>query len=75
MTQALRELDGKGITGKEVTPFLLSRIVELSEGRSLEANVILLKSNVGLACEIAQCLTEKTRCLTEKTRCLTEKTR
>jgi len=59
--QALMELHGKGITGKEVTPFLLSRIVELTEGRSLETNVHLLRSNVGLACEVARSLTERTR--------------
>ena len=69
MTQALRELDGKGIRGKEVTPFLLSRIVELTEGRSLETNVHLFENNVVLACEIARCLTGQTRCLTGKTRC------
>lgn len=61
LTQALKELDGRGVTGKEVTPFLLSRIVELTGGRSLETNVHLLRSNVGLACEIARSLAERTR--------------
>ena len=39
--------------GKGVTPFLLSRIVELSGGASLEANVKLFHNNVRLACRIA----------------------
>jgi pseudouridine-5'-phosphate glycosidase len=59
MKQALGELDQNGIRGKEVTPFLLSRIVELTGGRALEANVHLLRSNVELACDIARCLAEQ----------------
>ncbi len=55
-TQALEELSLKDIKGKEVTPFLLSRIVELTGGRALETNVRLLKGNVELACDIALCL-------------------
>jgi pseudouridine-5'-phosphate glycosidase len=55
--QAIEELNRKGIKGKAVTPFLLSRIVELTGGRALETNVHLLKSNVELACDIAQSLT------------------
>ncbi len=56
LKQALEDLSDGGITGKEVTPFLLARIFELSGGRSLEANIELLLSNVRLACEIARCL-------------------
>ena len=41
------------ITGKAVTPFLLLRIVELSEGRSLEVNLDLARNNVRVAGEIA----------------------
>ncbi len=51
---ALRAASAEGITGKEVTPFLLSRILELTEGRSLTANVALLRSNARLAAEIAK---------------------
>jgi pseudouridine-5'-phosphate glycosidase len=50
---AAGELSDRGITGKGVTPFLLSRIVELSGGVSLEANVTLFHNNVRLACRIA----------------------
>lgn len=46
----------RGIAGKAVTPFLLGRIVELSDGRSLEANIALVKSNARLAGEIAVAL-------------------
>ena len=53
MRTALRDLDTQGIRGKGVTPFLLSRIVELSGGAALETNVKLFHNNVSLGCEIA----------------------
>ncbi|MCX7654140.1 MAG: pseudouridine-5'-phosphate glycosidase [Fervidobacterium sp.] len=52
--QAINECFEKGIVGKQVTPYLLSRIVELSNGKTLKANIELLKSNVVLACQIAK---------------------
>ncbi|MBP0615280.1 pseudouridine-5'-phosphate glycosidase [Jiella mangrovi] len=54
--QALEDAARKAITGKAVTPFLLGRIVELSGGRSLEANIALIKANARLAGEIAVAL-------------------
>ena len=54
--QALGEATAKGVAGKAVTPFLLGRIVTLSEGRSLEANIALIKANARLAGEIAVAL-------------------
>lgn len=54
--QALRDMDEKGVTGKHVTPFLLSRVGELSKGRTLSANVALYRNNVRLACRVAACL-------------------
>jgi pseudouridine-5'-phosphate glycosidase len=42
-----------GITGKAVTPYLLQRIFELTEGRSLEANIALVRNNARLAALIA----------------------
>ena len=57
--RALADLDARGVTGKSVTPFLLSRIVELSDGKSLETNVKLFHSNVLLASAIASELTGK----------------
>ena len=54
IARALADLAARGVRGKEVTPFLLSRIVELSGGVALETNVRLFHNNVRLACEIAR---------------------
>jgi pseudouridine-5'-phosphate glycosidase len=53
ISRAQEDLEKRGVSGKAVTPFLLSRIVELSGGASLEANVNLFANNVRLACRIA----------------------
>ena len=50
---ALADADAQGIRAKEVTPFLLGRMFELSGGRSLEANIALVRSNARLAARIA----------------------
>ncbi len=42
-----------GISGKSVTPYLLQRIFELTEGRSLVANIALVRNNARLAAAIA----------------------
>lgn len=47
-----------GISGKGVTPYLLQRIFELTEGKSLEANIALVRNNARLAARIAQHLTD-----------------
>ncbi len=46
------------ISGKGVTPFLLSRIAERTEGRALKANIALLRNNAEIAGKIAVALTE-----------------
>ncbi len=51
---ALAEANKNGITAKNVTPFLLQRIFELTEGRSLTANIALVLNNARLASEIAR---------------------
>ena len=51
--EAVAEARAKGIGQKEVIPFLLGRIVELTEGRSLVANVALVHNNASVAAEIA----------------------
>ena len=51
--RALAECDERGIHGKDITPFLLGRIVELSEGRSLETNIALVRSNARLGAALA----------------------
>ena len=53
---ALTEAGAKGIAAKSVTPFLLQRIFELTEGRSLTANIALVLNNARLAAEIARAL-------------------
>lgn len=51
--QALHEADRDGISGKEVTPYLLSRVVALTGGDSLKSNIQLVFNNVKLAAQIA----------------------
>jgi pseudouridine-5'-phosphate glycosidase len=53
---AVREAHEKGIRGKEVTPFLLQRIAELTGGKSMRANLALLLNNASLAAKIARTL-------------------
>ena len=53
---AIREAEAAGISGKEVTPFLLDRVLQLTEGRSLEANIALVLNNARLAAQIAVAL-------------------
>jgi pseudouridine-5'-phosphate glycosidase len=50
---AVAEADQRGITRKELTPFLLAKINELSEGRSLKANIALVRNNAAIAARIA----------------------
>ncbi|NIY78557.1 pseudouridine-5'-phosphate glycosidase [Celeribacter sp. HF31] len=56
---ALKEAEDKGIAAKEVTPFLLQRMFELTEGKSLVANIALVRNNARLAAQIACELTAK----------------
>lgn len=56
--QALKEAEEKGIQGKEVTPFLLGKVKELTEGKSLEANIALVKNNAKIGAEIAIALNQ-----------------
>jgi pseudouridine-5'-phosphate glycosidase len=51
--QALAECDAQGIRGKDITPFLLGRVVELSGGRSLDTNIALVRSNARLGAALA----------------------
>jgi len=53
IAQATQEADEAGIAAKAVTPFLLQRIFELTQGRSLVANVELVKNNANLAAKLA----------------------
>ena len=51
--QALRDAAAADIKGKAVTPYLLSRIAELTHGESLAANLALLENNARVAAQIA----------------------
>ncbi|MEY2580437.1 MAG: pseudouridylate synthase [Ilumatobacteraceae bacterium] len=58
IVNALRDLEAQGIVGQAVTPFLLSRIAERTGGRSLAANIALIKQNAAAAADIAVELTK-----------------
>jgi pseudouridylate synthase len=51
--QALADLDERGISGRDATPYLLGRIVELTNGASLTANIALVRENARVGAEIA----------------------
>ena len=57
--QALTEAETQSITAKAVTPFLLSRIFELTGGASLTANIALVRNNARLGAQIAAHLCNK----------------
>ncbi len=52
--QALSEAEAKGINGKELTPFLLDRIKEITDGQSLETNIALVRNNAVVGARIAK---------------------
>ena len=54
--QALDEAAQQGVSGKQVTPFLLARIKELTEGRSLATNIALVKHNAVVGARLAVAL-------------------
>ena len=56
--RALADADAAGISGKDVTPYLLARINELTDGRSLAANVALIKNNAAFAADLAVAVTQ-----------------
>lgn len=51
--QALIEADAQNVSGKDVTPFLLGKIFELTNGKSLDTNIVLVRNNAKIATEIA----------------------
>ncbi len=54
ISQALNEAKKQGIKGKEVTPFLLKKIVEETKGDSLKANIALIYNNAKIGAKIAK---------------------
>ena len=53
INEAIQEMNKRGITGKDTTPFLLARIAEQTKGESLDTNIKLVLNNAKLAAEIA----------------------
>ncbi len=53
INKAVKQANDEGISGKKTTPYLLSRVLELTEGKSLEANIQLVYNNAKIAAEIA----------------------
>lgn len=53
ITRALDDMEERGIGGRDATPFLLDRIVELTDGASLAANIALVRNNARLGTDIA----------------------
>ncbi len=51
--EAVAEADALGVTGKRITPFLLTKVKELTEGASLEANIKLVLNNAEIGAKIA----------------------
>lgn len=58
IARALADADELGIRGKDITPYLLGRIVELSGGRSLETNIALVRHNARVGAALATALTD-----------------
>ncbi len=56
IAQALHEAAEQGVRGKALTPFLLSRLAEITGEASLRANLALLKNNAAVAAQIAKAL-------------------
>ena len=53
INQAIVKADNENITGKKITPFLLSKVNEITQGKSLDANIKLIQNNADLAAKIA----------------------
>jgi pseudouridine-5'-phosphate glycosidase len=56
LTSALQEAERAGVKGRELTPFLLTRMSEASRGQTLRANISLLENNARVASEVARAL-------------------
>jgi pseudouridylate synthase len=53
INEAIIEADKEKIIGKEITPYLLSKVNEITQGKSLKANIKLIQNNAALAAKIA----------------------
>ncbi|XP_065898187.1 uncharacterized protein [Dysidea avara] len=55
---AIEEARAKNISGRDITPYVLQRVNELTKGKSLEANIVLIKNNADVGSQIAVSLSE-----------------
>ena len=53
INEAIIEADKEKIKGKKITPYLLSKVNEITQGKSLSANIKLIQNNAALAEKIA----------------------
>ncbi len=58
---AILDAEREGIRGRDLTPYLLGAIVERTDGKSLEANIALVKNNARVASEVATALAKFSR--------------
>jgi pseudouridine-5'-phosphate glycosidase len=56
IARAVKDAEARGVSGKDLTPFLLTRLVELTGGRARRANEALLLNNARVAARIARAL-------------------
>lgn len=56
ISEAIAQAEKEGVSRKNLTPFLLQRIFDLTEGKSLVANIALVKNNAAVAAQIAVAL-------------------
>jgi len=54
LDQSLRDAEQSHVSGRELTPFLLARMAQLSKGTTLRANIALLENNARVAAQIAR---------------------
>ena len=59
LAHALVDCEAAGIRGAAVTPFVLGRIGQATEGRSVPANLALAENNARVAAEVAVAIAEK----------------
>ncbi|MBN1963559.1 MAG: pseudouridine-5'-phosphate glycosidase, partial [Anaerolineae bacterium] len=56
ITEATSQAEAAGVTGKDLTPFVLAKVLELTAGRSQTANIAALRNNARVAAQIAVAL-------------------
>ncbi|KAJ3095311.1 hypothetical protein HDU97_007040 [Phlyctochytrium planicorne] len=61
ISQAVQEAESRSIKGKDVTPFLLDRIKNVTAGKSLQSNVALIRNNAMVGSQIAKSLSSLSR--------------